>query len=85
MIKTRYVTNTSPQPTFWVFRYIKYLCTKFILVIVQKIYKNTNTQKKLLYKAYLGHSAGIFEVPGLAVVTDRTHGRVAHDTLADLP
>ena len=41
--------------------------------------------KKLLYKARLGHSAGIFEVPGLAVVTDRTHGRVAHDTLADLP
>ena len=41
--------------------------------------------KKLLYKAYLGHSAGIFEVPGLAVVTDRTHGRVAHNTLADLP
>ena len=38
-----------------------------------------------LHKVYLGHSAGIFEVPGLAVVTDRTHGGVAHDTLADLP
>ena len=41
--------------------------------------------KKLLYIAHLGHSARIFEVPGLAVVTDRTHGGVAHDTLADLP
>ena len=50
-----------------------------------KKYTKIQLHTKHLYKAYLGHSAGIFEVPGLAVVTDRTHGRVAHDTLADLP
>ena len=34
---------------------------------------------------YLGHGAGIFELPGLAwVVTDWTHCSVGHHTRADL-